>query len=87
MYEIIGWVGSIMFAICAVPQAFLSWKQGHSNGLNWLFLGLWLGGELLTTYYVWPKQDWPLLTNYFINMTCLAVILYYKLWPRTPSLK
>jgi uncharacterized protein with PQ loop repeat len=85
LHEAIGWIGSLMFAVCAVPQAITSHKQGHSSGLNWLFLGLWLGGEILTTIYIWPKQDWPLLTNYFINLACLAVILYYKVRPRTLS--
>lgn len=43
---------------------------------------MWLFGELFTVSYVWPKQDWPLLFNYFFNLICLAVVLRYKIWER-----
>lgn len=82
LLDVIGWVGSICFAVCAVPQAWQSWRQGHGEGLSWFFLGLWLAGELLVTIYIIPKQDWPLLFNYAVNMLCLAVIFKYKLRPR-----
>ena len=80
--ETIGWVGSILFAICGLPQAIQCARDGHSRGLNWFFLLAWLGGEVLTIAYVWPKQDWPLLANYFANMGFLLVMLRYKIWER-----
>lgn len=86
MYDAIGWIGSILFAVCAIPQALQCYKQGHGVGLSWVFLLCWLFGELLTTVYIWPKQDWPLLFNYAINLACLAIIIYYKLRPRDSQL-
>lgn len=83
--EILGWVGSICFAICAVPQAYLSYKLGRSEGISWLFLFLWLTGEICTIIYVLPKKDVPLLVNYFGNLLCLLVILRYKALPRKNS--
>ena len=80
--ELVGWVGSILFAICAIPQARLCYKQGHSDGLDWIFLLCWLFGEILVTIYVIPKRDWPLLLNYGVNLLCLFVIIRYKLYPR-----
>jgi len=71
-----------MFSLCAIPQSWQSYKQGHGRGLSWAFLLMWLFGEILTICYVWPKQDMPLLVNYFLNLTCLAVILKYKIWER-----
>jgi len=80
--EFFGWLGAILFAICGMPQAWQSWRDGHSNGLNWFFLLAWLFGELFTIAYVLPKMDMPLLFNYAINLIFLAIMIYYKLWPR-----
>ena len=33
--ETIGWIGSICFALCAIPQAWKSFKDGHSRGITW----------------------------------------------------
>lgn len=80
--EYIGWIGSILFAICGLPQALQSIRDGHSRGLNWYFLQCWLWGEILTIIYVWPKQDWPLLFNYGMNMIFLLIMVCYKIWER-----
>jgi uncharacterized protein with PQ loop repeat len=82
MLELSGLIGSILFAICAIPQAIECIKSGHSRGLNWFFLIAWAFGEIFTVIYVWPKQDWILLGNYFFNSGCVAVMLYYKIWER-----
>ena len=76
--EIIGWVGSILLALCAVPLAWESYRQKHSNGISNLFLTMWLVGELLTAAYVLPKKDYPLLFNYGLNITCLVIVIRYK---------
>jgi len=76
--EIIGWIGSILLALCAVPLAWESYKQKHSKGISNLFLTMWLVGELLTAAYVLPKQDYPLLFNYGLNIACLVVVVRYK---------
>lgn len=86
MLEIVGWIGSFLFAICGLPQAMQSVKDGHSRGMNWGFITAWLGGEILTIAYVLPKMDLPLLANYISNLIFLLVILRYKIWERTDSL-
>jgi len=80
--EFIGWLGALMFAACGLPQAWECWRAGHSHGLAWGFLMLWLGGEILTLLYILPKGDLPLLFNYLVNLIFLGVMLYYKLFPR-----
>lgn len=82
MLTYIGWLGSVLFAICGIPQAWQCYRQGHSDGLGWSFLLLWFFGEVFTVIYVLPKFDWPLLFNYGVNMACLLVILRYKFRPR-----
>jgi uncharacterized protein with PQ loop repeat len=80
--ETVGWIGSILFAICGLPQAIECWRQGHSRGLSWAFLLCWFGGEVLTIAYVLPKADMPLLFNYFMNLGFLLVMLKFKMWER-----
>jgi uncharacterized protein with PQ loop repeat len=80
--DALGWIGGTMLAICGIPQAIQCAKDGHANGLNWGFIGLWGGGEILTLLYVFPKLDWPLLFNYTVNLLFLSPIVFYKLFPR-----
>lgn len=84
MTEVLGWIGSFLFAICGLPQALQSIRDGHSRGMNWGFISAWLGGEILTILYVLPKMDLPLLANYFSNLVFLLVILKYKIQERRP---
>lgn len=81
----IGWLGSLFLAICGLPQAWLSYKQGHSDGISTSLLVLWGAGEILTLFYVTEKFDWPLIFNYGMNLFSLGVIAWYKLYPRKPN--
>ena len=80
MIEIIGWIGSILFAICAIPQAYHCWKTKSCHGMTWLFLLMWLFGEVFTIIYVVLQHfSWALIFNYVFNLLSLGVIIYYKL--------
>ncbi len=79
--EMIGWIGSGLFAVCALPQTLSVYRAGHANGLNWFFLLAWFFGELFTLIYIAPKGDLPLICNYVINMCFLCVIIYFKIHP------
>ena len=85
MIEIIGWTGSALFALCGLPQAVQSTREGHSHGLSWLFLLMWFWGEIFTLCYVWPKMDYPLLANYLTNLVFVVIILFYKIFPRAKN--
>jgi uncharacterized protein with PQ loop repeat len=80
--ETIGYIGSIMLAICGLPQAIESYKTKSSEGLTWGFIGLWFWGEIFTFAYILPKMDLPLLINYSVNIIFLLVIIYFKLFPK-----
>ena len=81
MLELIGWVGSSLFALCALPQTLLVYKQKHAQGLSWGFLNMWLWGEVLCFIYVasQPVTQWPLLANYVLNFILLLSIFYFKI--------
>jgi len=80
--DAIGWLGSMLFALCGLPQAIESYRKKHSRGLTWMFLLMWLFGEILTFAYVLPKMDYPLLANYVVNFLFLIVIIWFKAFPK-----
>lgn len=84
MTETIGYIASLLFAFCGLPQAIKCWKEGHARGVSSLMIGMWLGGEVLMTYYVIMKHgmDLPLLLNYVINTVFVLIILRYKIKER-----
>ena len=84
MLEIVGWLGGIFLAICGVPLAWQSYRDGHSHGISQGFLWLWFAGEALTLIYVLPKLDWPLIFNYGFNILLIFVVLRYRYFPRKP---
>ena len=85
MLETIGYIGAACFALSAVPQAYKSFKEGHSKGVSWGLLILWSLGEICLLIYTLPKQDYPLIVNYVSNLILLIVILKYKFKPRNKA--
>jgi len=83
MGVILGWIGSVCFAACGLPQAAQCMRQGHANGLSPLFLALWSGGEVCYVSAVLLEFGWVwwMIVNYFVNILCLLVICRYRLWP------
>ena len=80
MIELCGWFSSICFAVCGVPQAILSFRQKHSDGVSWLFLILWILGEISGSVYAIDIGAYPLLLNYVVSFVCACVIVYYKIF-------
>ena len=76
--EIVGWIGSILFAVCGIPQAVKSYKEKHSDGVSLSFILLWLFGEIFSLIYVMGKDLPPILCNYVVNLVCIFIILRYK---------
>lgn len=81
MIDIIGWLGSIFFSICALPQAIKSYKEKSSKGISKSFMILWFLGEVLTLIYILlTTVQIPLIVNYVFNLICLSVVAYYIQW-------
>jgi hypothetical protein len=78
MMEAIGWLGAMMLALCGAPAAYKVYKDKSAEGLSGAFIGLWLGGEILTLTYVLPIGSIPLIANYALNIVLVGVMAYYK---------
>jgi len=83
--EISGWLGGFLLSICGIPQAYKSYKEGHSDGLDWFFFWLWFWGEVFLLIYVIPEGLLPLIINYSFNIFLPIIMIYYKWKPRYES--
>jgi len=85
--DIIGWIGSICFALCGTPQAWRCVQQGHTKGISPAFLWLWLIGELCYVAGVLLQFGFVawMMTNYMLNIACVLIMLRYLLFPRNSS--
>ena len=50
--EGIGWAGSMLFCLCAVPQCIKAYRTKRVHDLSWIFILMWLLGEILFGIYV-----------------------------------
>ncbi len=82
IFELNAYLGAIFLALCALPLAYKSLKDGHSKGVDGWFLILWTLGEVLTLSYVLYHWDIPLILNYGVNLVFIGIVVYYKLKPR-----
>ncbi len=76
--ETIGFIGSILLAVCGIPEVVRTIKDNKCH-LGWNFLLLWFGGELFMLTYVIPMKDLPLLLNYVFNTALVGIMLFYKI--------
>ena len=87
MADFIGWIGSIAFAICGIPQAWDCYKNRTARGINPLFVALWLVGEVCYVASVLMKFGWVnwMMFNYMANIFSIIVIIYYLFMDRKRS--
>jgi len=85
--DVIGWIGSVAFAICGLPQAWECYKNKSAQGINPTFVGLWLIGEVAYVVSVLMKFGWVswMMFNYIANLFSIAVIVFYLLKDKTES--
>lgn len=83
-FILLGTVGAICFALSGLPQAIKSWREGHSNGIAYGTVWLWLLGEGMMLAYAlhFYVNDWILITNYTANFLLVSIIFKFKYWKR-----
>ena len=74
----LGWIGSILLALCAAPEAYIAYMTKDSH-LSWTFLLMWYIGEIFIAIPVIFKIKEPfLILNYLLNILLISVIIFYK---------
>lgn len=80
MIDFFGWIGSFMFAMCALPQAIKTLKTEKVDDISSLFVAMWFTGEVsMITYILFTSRDPIFMFNYFGNLCCLMPVVYYKI--------
>lgn len=77
-----GWIYSLAFALSALPQARMSWKDGHSRGVADGTLLLWGLGEFAGVVYGFSLMQWPIIFNCILNTLFVGIIVWYRICPR-----
>jgi uncharacterized protein with PQ loop repeat len=79
--DVIGWVGSIAFAVCGLPQAWDCIKTRTAKGISPGFIGLWFLGEVCYVVSILMKYGWVnwMMFNYISNIASIVVISYFAI--------
>jgi len=80
MVELLGWLGAGFLAGCGIPQAVKAYRTKKTNDISWLFINMWLFGEIFVLGYI-IDRDWtqyPLIVNYIFNIIVILSIVLAK---------
>lgn len=77
MLDAINWSSSALLAACALPAAWAALKERRCDQ-SWLFLGLWLAGELLRIVYALAVQNLALGLGCAVNAFCILVLALFN---------
>lgn len=71
-------IGSLLLALCGLPEAISAYKNKKS-ALGWPMILMWLIGEILLIIFAIQTSQYILLVNYIANVLFLLVIIRYKI--------
>ncbi|MBE6444200.1 MAG: PQ-loop repeat-containing protein [Alphaproteobacteria bacterium] len=79
MFELIGLIGSLCFAVNSWPQAWMAYKNKTAQGVSlYLLIFATLGGACSLVYVVATKQ-YAIIPNFLCGLMGILVVFYYKL--------
>lgn len=79
MFEFIGLVGSICFAVSSFPQVWYTVRTKDTGSVSLSFLIIFLIGAVSFTLYAIMTKQYVLLPNYLFCALGFAIILSYKI--------
>ncbi len=78
--HLLSWLGALLLAGCAIPQAVKAKKDPSSTrGLSWWFLWAWFVGEWLMLLGLCQVVSVPVLANYLFNIALIWYLLRVKM--------
>ena len=79
MFETIGLIGSICFAINSWPQAWLSYRTKTAKGVSAMLLIFGTIGGICSLTYVIATEQYAIIPNFFCGLLGLLVVSFYKI--------
>lgn len=85
--DILGWIATILFTVCYVPQMIKTYKTRTTDGLSFLFLGIAFIANIIALVYATTIDQRPLQIKYilalFFDGAC--ILLYLKVRKHEPA--
>ncbi len=75
----------MLLLVCSLPQAIMSYRNGHSRGLSGYMIWLWGLGMMFSLIYFIETVQLPAIINYSFNLVVWGVIAKYYHFPRKPA--
>ena len=80
---LVGLIGLTCLSLSGVPHLIKAIKEGHSDGLALGTIWFWIIGEFsYIVYGLLIAADRIIMLNYVFNFAIVAVIAYYKHFPK-----
>ena len=82
--QLLGIIGSLLFAVCGIPPAYQTVKAGRVVGAmistSWM---IFLGGIAMYSYLLLTYGfDWILSLNYISTIISWGILVWYHYFPR-----
>lgn len=72
----LGWIATILFTICYIPQIIKTQKTKTIEGLSFLLLFIQFVGNIVALWYATLINQAPLQVKYVLALVFLSVCLY-----------
>ncbi len=82
--EYLGWLGTTLLGIAAIPQVISVLKKGHADGMTWSYILILLSGFTCQLLYSIHRGIPVLAASYTVQVVLFSFIAFRKLYPRLP---
>ena len=78
--QILGWIATVLFTACFIPQIIKTYKTNTVDGLSFLFLFISFLANIIALSYATLISQPPLQAKYILAMSFLAVCISLYIW-------
>lgn len=80
--QILGWIATMLFTLCYVPQIIRMLRQNSVEGVSFLFLAIPLFGNIIALIYASMIDQNPLILKYILgiafSLLCLSAYIVVR---------
>lgn len=79
MDQILGWIATVLFIICYIPQIMKTYQTKSIDGLSFRLLLISFVGNIVALWYAFLIKQPPLLIKYALTMVLLSICIFLYL--------
>jgi uncharacterized protein with PQ loop repeat len=86
--QTLGWIATVLFTICYIPQIVKTRKSGTVEGLSFLLLFIMFIANIVALIYATLIEQPPLQIKYTLALIFLSVclVIYIRVWKKNRCL-